>query len=416
MHFTILALGSRGDVQPYVALGTALLDRSHSVRIVTFENFEVLVRGQGLDFHPVKGDAQALLNTMPGMGLMESGQNPFRMMRAIMQTFGRLIDDYIESFSANVLRETDAIINQLPGALFGRDLAEALRVPHVIAAVIPLVPTRAFPLPLLATHSWGAIPNRLSYTFAQRLVWQGFRSGVNRFRKKLGLKSTSFAAYFQRQSDPVINGFSPRVVPPPSDWGAHVHTTGYWLLNEGGWQPPDDLVRFLDSGGPPIFVGFGSMPMRDPQATTNIILEAVQQVGVRCVLSSGWGKLGEASLPESIFRLDYAPYTWLLPKMAAVVHHGGSGTTGFGLRAGVPSLIVNFGADQPYWGKRIADLGVGPQPVPYKRLTAKRLATAIHTAITDAGMRQRATELGAELREEDGLGQAVQLIERHVGI
>lgn len=416
MRFTMLALGSRGDVQPYVALGRGLLDRGHSVRFVTFENFEPLVRGQGLDFHPVMGDSQALLNTLPGMGIMESGQNPFRVMRGIMQTFGQLIDDYIESFSADILRETDAIINQLPAALFGRDLAESLHIPHMIASVIPLVETSAFPLSLMATRSMGGLLNRLSYRLAQRMVWQGFHSGVNRFRQQLGLKPTSFAAYFRRQTDPVINGFSPLVVPPPPDWGDRVHTVGYWLLDEHDWQPPDDLMRFLESGDPPVFIGFGSMPMRDPQATTQIILEAVQQAGVRCILSSGWGKLGEIALPETVFRLEYAPYAWLFPQMAAVVHHGGSGTTGFGLRAGVPGLIVPFAADQPYWGKRIADLGVGPQPLAYKQLTANRLAAAVQEAVSDSAMRQRAAQLGTKLREEDGLAQAVQLIERYSGI
>jgi UDP:flavonoid glycosyltransferase YjiC (YdhE family) len=413
VRFTILALGSRGDVQPYVALGRGLWDRGHRVRFVTFENFEPLARGQGLDFHPVKGDSQALLNTMPGMGLMETGQNPFRMMARIMQTFGRLVDDYIESFSADALRETDAIINQLPGALFGRDLAEALHVPHMIAAVIPLTPTSAFPLPLLATRSLGTALNRFSYMFAQRLVWQGFRSGVRRFRKTLDLKPTSFAGYFRWKTDPVINGFSPFVVPPPPDWGEHVHTTGYWLLDESNWQPSDDLMRFLDAGDAPVFVGFGSMPVRDPQAITNIVLEAVQKTGVRCVLSSGWANLGGVALPESVYCLDYAPYGWLFPKMAVAVHHGGSGTTGFGLRAGIPSVIVPFGADQPYWGKRVADLGVGPQSVPYKYLTADRLAMAIQTAISDMAMRQSASELGAKLRAEDGLVRAVQLIENY---
>jgi UDP:flavonoid glycosyltransferase YjiC (YdhE family) len=262
----------------------------------------------------------------------------------------------------------------------------------------------------------GGLLNRFSHTFAQRMVWQGFGSGVNRFRKQLGLRRTSFSAYFRRQTDPVINGFSPLVVPPPPDWGDRVHTVGYWLLDEGNWQPPDDLVHFLESGDPPVFIGFGSMPMRDPQATTVVILEAVKQAGVRCILSSGWGKLGEITLPDSVFRLEYAPYVWLFPRMSAVVHHGGSGTTGFGLRAGVPSLVVPFGADQPYWGKRIADLGVGPKPVPYKHLSADRLAAAVHEAVTDSTMRQRAAELGAKLREEDGLGNAVQLIERYAGI
>jgi UDP:flavonoid glycosyltransferase YjiC (YdhE family) len=410
----IIAIGSRGDVQPYAALGAALVQRGHRVRFATLENFEPLARRLGLDFHPVKGDAQALMNSAGGQAMTRSGQNPLALMRAIMRTFGGIVEDYVEAFSAPALRDTDLIINQLPGGLFGYDLAEALGVPHIVASVIPLVPTRTHAQVMLSTRSYGALLNGLTHTFAAGMVWSLFRKPVNRFRDRLGLRPAPLFGHLgapERRRDPVINGFSPHVVPPP-DWGAHVHTTGWWLLDETDWQPSDALTAFLDAGDPPVFVGFGSMPVPDPATATALIVEAARRAGARVVLGSGWSKADDGALPEFIFRLDYAPYQWLFPRMSAIVHHGGSGTTGYALRSGVPSLVASFVADQPYWGKRTADLGVGPASIPFKDLTIDTLANAITTMRNDTRMRERAAALGEVLRAEPGLVAAVEVVER----
>jgi len=230
LRISILALGSRGDVQPFTALGKGLHNAGHRVRVVTFENFRSMVEQQGLDFLPVKGDPEMLMNTTAGVQFMESGQNPIKLMRHAMQTFGTLINDYIESFSADALNDTEAIIDQLPSSLFGFDLADKLRIPHIIAAVIPLVSTSEFPLSLLMTKSRGAVLNRLTYVFADQLGWQAFRSAINRFRKRLGLKPAPFMGHsrtIRTRRDPIINGLCPHVVPTPADWGSHIHTTGY---------------------------------------------------------------------------------------------------------------------------------------------------------------------------------------------
>ncbi len=404
---SILALGSRGDVQPYVALGKGLLDAGYRVRVVTFESFAPLVRGQGLEFHAVPGDAEALVRLAAGAGLTGT-RNPLRMLNAVRQTYAQLIEDYIAAFSADALRDSDAIIDQLPGGLFGRDLAEALRVPHIVASVIPLVPTREFPNPLLLAQPQHSLVNRISYSFAAQSVWTLFRGGITRFRRKLGLAAAP--RFMPQPPDPVINGFSPRVVPRPRDWGAHVHITGWWTLDESGWQPPADLLAFLNAGEPPVYIGFGSMPVNDPAAVTALLLETLHQTELRGIVARGWANLGGASLPEHVFALDYAPFDWLLPRMAAVVHHGGSGTTGLALRAGVPSMVVPFTADQPYWGTRIHVLGVGPAPLPVQRLTAQKLGRELTTMVYGAPMRERARMLGAALREEQGIANAVELV------
>ncbi|MCC6613031.1 MAG: glycosyltransferase family 1 protein [Anaerolineae bacterium] len=411
-RMTILALGSRGDVQPYVALGHGLQAAGYRVRVVTFESFRSLVEAQGLDFHPVAADAQALVATMMGGGGFGT-RNPLRLMQAVMRSFGAMADAYVEAFSPDALADSDAILNQLPGGIFGVDLAEKLGIPHLMLSVIPLTTTAAFANPLLTTRSFGPAGNRLSYGLAAGLLWAGFRPVIARFRRQLGLSSPPLT--FPDPHSPVINGFSPHVVPPPADWPLDVYTTGYWLLDEPGWQPPADLLAFLDAGEPPVFIGFGSMIAPDPAALTRTLLDAVARCGCRAVISSGWAQIAADDLPGTIYGLDYAPYEWLFPRMSAVVHHGGSGTTGLALRGGVPSMVVAFGADQPYWGQRTAALGAGVAPLSMKTLTADALANSIQHLLADETIRARAAQIGAALREEHGIADAIRWIAHYVG-
>jgi UDP:flavonoid glycosyltransferase YjiC (YdhE family) len=316
------------------------------------------------------------------------------------------------------LAETDVIINQLPGGLYGYDLAEKLNIPMLGAAVMPLTRTRTFPM-LAFPAGFARFPgyNALSYHLAEQSVWQVFRPTINRWRTKtLGLPKQRFGGNFGQvgiQQYPILNGFSSHVVPRPLDWSEHVHITGYWFPRDEVWQPPDSLRKFIESGTPPVFIGFGSMPVRQPKQTTAVILEALKLSGQRAILHAGWAGIGDDDLPETVYKIDYAPYAWLFPQMAAVVHHGGSGTTAFGLRAGIPTLIIPFLFDQFYWGRRIATLGMGPKPVPFRKLSAARLGKALAIAATDRQMGQRAIALGQKIQQEEGVKKAVTIVEHY---
>jgi UDP:flavonoid glycosyltransferase YjiC (YdhE family) len=195
--------------------------------------------------------------------------------------------------------------------------------------------------------------------------------------------------------------------------------TGYWFLDDPpDWQPPARLVEFLDAGRPPVYVGFGSMAHRNPRQTTQLVQKALERSGQRGVLVTGWGGLADAGLPRTadVFMLDSIPHAWLFPRMAAVVHHGGSGTTGAGLRAGVPSVLVPHAGDQSFWARRVADMGIGPRPIPRRHLTAERLAAAMTRAVMDEGMRARAAAVGQTIRAENGIGRAIEVIERGVAL
>jgi sterol 3beta-glucosyltransferase len=317
--------------------------------------------------------------------------------------------------SAPYLGETDLVINQLPAGLYGFDLAEKYGVPMALAAVIPLARTQAFPLMGFPRLRWPGY-NKATYYVGEQMAWKMFRAVINRWRNRtLSLPSLPSTGYFSQlgtRQIPILNGFSQHVVQRPADWGEHIHIIGYWFSEDRRWQPPADLQAFIEAGSPPVFIGFGSMPVRDPQQTTAILLEALKQSGQRGVLHMGWGGIGNQALPDAVFKIDYAPYGWLFPRMAMVIHHSGSGTTAFGLRAGKTACVVSFVFDQFYWGERIAELGVGPKPIRHTKLTVESLKEAIGLGVSNSQMRQKAAELGQRIRAENGIENAAQVIEQ----
>ena len=415
MRIAIMAMGSRGDIQPYIALGRGLQATGHSVRLITHENFDVLVCSYGLEFCPVKGNVQAFMETPEMLALMEKG-NFLAINAYTAKASQRAAIDWAEDGFA-ACRDVDLLIAGVGGLFKSLAFAEKLQLPLLQAYIFPFTPTNAFPAILFpqSITKFGGFVNRLSHHLFRQLMWQCSRAGDGLARQQvLDLPSAPFwgpykAVEFQRY--PILYGFSPAVITQPSDWH-HTLVTGYWFLDEApDWSPPAALLDFLYRGSPPIYVGFGSMGSRNPEATADLVLQAIALTGQRAILQSGWGGLSKSHLPETIFMVDSIPHGWLFQHVAAVVHHGGAGTTAAGLRAGVPSIVIPFFGDQPFWGQKVAELGVGTAPIPRKQLTAERLADAIHTTVTDEAMRQRAAALGAKIRAEDGVGNAVAIVQ-----
>ena len=416
MRIAIIASGSRGDVEPYLALGKGLQQAGHVVRFVAHENFAALVKAHGVEFWPIEGNAQAVAQSPEMRELLEKGN-----FLAILSKMGQDAQVNALAFARGGLAACEGmelIIAGLGGMFIGVSLAEKLGIQFMQAHYVPFSPTRAYPnalFPKVPSFLNNTL-NRMSYRMAQQMMWQGFRSADTVARQQvLGLPRASFWGPFgsdRVMQSPILYCYSPAVLPPPEDWDERMHVTGYWFLDPvDEWTPPVDLLEFLQAGAPPIFIGFGSMSPRNPEAMMQVILQALARTQQRAIILSGWGGLHSSDLPDSVYLLDSIPFSWLFPRVAAVVHHGGAGTTSAGLRAGVPSIIVPFFADQPFWGQRVADLGVGPAPIPRKKLTAERLAQAIQTAVTDQAMRQRATDLGARIRSEDGIARAVAVVQ-----
>ena len=414
MKITLLTAGSRGDVQPFVALAQGLKRAGHDATLAAEGDFEAFVREHGIAYAPLRADYQELATSERGRAAL--GGSPVAVLRSLRETVlpmarGALDDAWAAAQGA------DAIVYH-PKALAGAHLAEKLDVPCFLALPVPLLaPTRAFPAPGITSHDLGAFLNRITYALP-RAAALPFHGTINRWRREtLALPARDFFTDpFRRDGKPLplLYAFSPRVVPPPPDWTPDVHVTGYWFLDEPDYAPPPELVRFLEAGPPPVYVGFGSMAGADPERTSAAVLEALERAEQRGVVATGWGGLTARAVPPHVFVTDAVPHDWLFPRVRAVVHHGGAGTTAAGLRAGKPAVICPFSVDQPFWGGRVAALDAGPKPIPAVRLTAETLADAIRLAACDPFYGQRAAEVGAAIQQEDGVGRAVEVIEAHL--
>lgn len=417
MRIAIIAPGSRGDVQPYIALGKGLKNAGNNVRFVTHQNFEALINSHGLEFWPVEGDVQNIVQNKAMQERIESGN--FLLLLAQMAKEAQRGALHLAGSGLAACQGMELVLAGMGGLYIGLSLAEKLDLPLLQAYLVPFTPTQEFASVLVSNPpAWlGGTINRISHHLTRQMMWQGFRAADKLARQKvLGLPPAPFSGPYhsERTRDlPILYGFSPSVIRAPPDWDDHVHVTGYWFLDSADdWSPPAVLTDFLDSGSPPVYIGFGSMSSRKPEQTADLVIKALKQCNQRAILLSGWGGLQSTDLPDSVLMIDSVPHAWLFPRVTAVVHHGGAGTTAAGLRAGVPSVTIPFFGDQPFWGQRIAELGVGPAPIPKKKLTVERLAHAIQMAVTDQEMRQRAARLGEKIQAEDGIARAVEIIQQ----
>lgn len=421
MKILMITIGSRGDVQPYVALGKGLQAAGHWVTMCAPSSFESFIHNEGLAYAFMSNKLLELIDTDAGKealedtnGVIGSIKTVSKMLSQTMPMFKNMMH---ESWEAAQSFQPDLILYNSK-ALAAPHIGEKLSIPVVLAILQPLVvPTTIFPAIGMPAVNLGGGYNKLTY----QLIHAGYNSYskvVNEFRKnELGLekapKGSGILTMANGKTIPVFHAFSEHLVPRPADWPETAHINGYWYLQqENNWQPPADLLNFLAAGGAPIYIGFGSMAGRDPEKKARMVVQALQNAGLRGVIATGWGGLNAENLPEGIFKIESAPHDWLFPKMAAVVHHGGAGTTAAGLRAGKPTLICPFMGDQPYWGKLVAQRGVGVDPIPQKKMSVDKLTAAFLELKNNQEIRKNAAVLGEKLRAEDGLSETVSLIER----
>ncbi|WP_438000316.1 glycosyltransferase [Sorangium sp. So ce185] len=418
MKTTVLAVGTRGDVQPAIALGKALAARGHDVRVLAGKSFQGWIEAHGLTAIPASVDTVDIMESDLGKAWVARGTDPLAQPRILQQ----IIDRYGVEMSEDALRACEGaelILSSFTSDTYAASIAEASGAVQISMPLQPaILATRHGPTAMVAPVPRGdsALNLLVGKLLIEPTVWRWYAGVTNRVRERLGLPPQGRRAYLATlRRTLVVHGYSAHVVPRAPDWPPGFHTTGYWFLDEGGaYRPPEALERFLAAGEPPVAVGFGSMTSHDPAATTRLLVDAVVRSGRRAVLLSGWAGLGDAALPDSILRIDAVPHDWLYPRVAAAVIHGGAGTVASCLRAGRPAVVVPHLGDQLYWGRRVEELGVGPRAIPRPRLTAEALAAAIHAAATDAGMRRRAEELGRKIGGEDGVATAIGHIERRL--
>ena len=415
MKITLLTIGAVGDTQPFVSLAARLKQQGHSVKLAARPDFAGLAASYGIEFVSLGNPYKSLLKS-EGVATAIGSGNMFRMIvkQASDSNQRKAFLEGLDTDAIRAVEGAEAIIYKSSWIPF-YSIAQKLGVPSAAAMFMPLTRTSSFPSFLIGGgKDRGTTINSLLWRITEQFIWQVSRNFDNKMRGQLlGLPRVPFWGPSARQLErtPLYYAYSPTVIPRPADWPDRIHVTGFWFSEPPpGWTPPADLVAFLESGTPPVYVGFGSMPSGSAEDTLKLILKALELSHQRGVLLAGWAGIGEdRKLPEYAFGVESVPHSWLFPRMSAVVHHGGAGTTGAGLRAGVPSIVTPFVADQPNWARRIEALGVGPRPIPFRELTADLLADAIRQATSDTAMGQRASALGEQIRTEDGVGTTVDL-------
>ncbi|KII93930.1 glycosyltransferase family 1 protein [Plicaturopsis crispa FD-325 SS-3] len=422
LNFTFLTIGSRGDVQPYIALAKGLIADGHKAKIATHGEFKDWIEAHGIEFGYVGGDPAELMRIC-----VENGMFTVAFLKEGLQKFRGWVDDLLKT-SWEACQGSDVLVES-PSAMGGYHIAEALGIPYFRAFTMTWTRTRAYPHAFaVPDRKMGGSYNYMSYVMFDQVFWRATSGQINRWRRnQLGLAGTSLDK-MEPHKIPFLYNFSPVVVPPPLDWPEWIRVTGYWFLDDAEvsakkWNAPSDLDAFIDNahslGKKVVYIGFGSIVVSDPRAMTRCVIEAVVKSGVYAILSKGWSdRLNikseevaepEEPLPKEIYAITSVPHDWLFQRIDAACHHGGAGTTGASLRAGIPTIIKPFFGDQFFWADRVEALGVGSG---VRKLTVDSLMDALIAATTDSKQIYRAKLIGEQIRSENGVATAIEAIYR----
>ncbi len=411
MKITLLTYGSQGDVQPFVELGKGLVQAGHQVTLAAPGKFEFLTSEEQIKFMAFPGDPQQMVRDM----VDKAGNNWWRMVRS-MSSFVLPLGLEVSQIAHEACQNADLIVHSFLLTNTGYEIAREKSIPDISAQTFPVfTSTSEFASPATPDLPLGGLYRRLTHEFVTKTFWQGSRIIYRFIRKKHPELPPLTRWPFNPINDwrtPILYAFSPQVIPQPADWGEDAHITGYWFSNHDKyWKPDYHLVDFLENGSTPIAIVFGSTSTRKPDVIHRKVYEALKITNQRGIII---GNKPEELDSEGIYwAKGYIPYDWLFKRSTAVIHHGGAGTTGKALRAGIPNIILPFTSDQPFWGRRVYKLGAGPKPIPPNKLSAVHLSAAIDSAINDQEMKNRVIKIGEDIRSEDGVAQAVRIIENY---
>ncbi|MET9520187.1 glycosyltransferase [Streptomyces sp. NPDC002994] len=409
MRIALLTMGSRGDVQPFVALGSGLRDRGHQVVLGAPEALRPLVQRAGLEHRTTPGDPDGFF-TMPevveALRREPSMRNLIKALPNAPEGYDQQVLDDIETAAEGV----DLVVHSplTVAAAFGTS-----RTPWLSACWWPDTQTTAFPAIESGQRAMGPLAplyHHFTHVRAATEDWRWRGPEIDEYRTRRGLQPFGADSPLRRlgHDQPHLYPFSPSVLPKPADWPADCHVTGYWFWDEPGWEPPAGLEAFLADGAPPVALTLGSTwPVHRQEATLEYAITAARGVGRRLVVVGG----PDGMLPDDVFRLDGADYSWLFPRTAAVIHHGGFGTTAEVLRAGVPHVVVPVFADHPFWAARLHRAGLAGPPVPMRRMNRRELVASVREAVADPAVAARARRLGEAVAAERGVDTACDAIE-----
>ncbi len=412
MKITILTYGSRGDVQPFLALAVGLTRAGHAVTLAAPHRFTEFIESYGIHCEPLAGDPDEL-----SLYLNQAGKNPIKMVQSMQKHVVGIAPEVVRGVK-RALVATDMIIHSFAFTTGAHSFARELGLPDVSIQMFPVfAPTRQFPAIGVNGSKSGWI-NYFTHWFSTKIFWHAGNAGYYQLRKKAPQDFPSklfwpFKPSSTRVHTPLIFAISPQILPMPKEWSTpHIHQTGYFFLEEQNYNPPPELENFLKSGKPPLCMTFGSMVNPDVQRVTQSILEAAIHLGERIIILTGWGGWQPDVRNEDTFFIESAPHSWLFQQCKLVIHHGGAGTTAAGLKAGTPEIIIPHAADQPFWGSRIAEIGVGPAPIPVKKVTTEKLISALQNTNSEE-IRNKAAQISLQIQSENGIEKAISIIEKH---
>ncbi|KAJ5999808.1 hypothetical protein N7481_000217 [Penicillium waksmanii] len=448
LNIVIQVIGSRGDIQPFIAIGAELQKYGHRVRLATHLAFRDPVIDGGLEFFNIGGDPAEMMAFMvknpgllPGLSSIRSGaiQKRRRDMKEIINGCWRSCFEMGDGTDLHQIKEdlwgeavdyrrrpfvADAIIAN-PPSLAHIHCAQRLGIPLHMMFTMPWSPTQSVPHPLaIISHNdcKPTVVSFVSYAIMDMMIWEGLGDLVNKFRKNVlsldALDSITAPSLLPRLEIPFSYLWSPALLSKPKDWGKHIDICGFsFLPSKSDYTPPNAINEFLKAGPTPIYVGFGSIVVEDQIKLTRTVFEAIEASGQRAIVSKGWGNLGSdvVEVPDNILLIDSIPHDWLFRHVSCVVHHGGAGTTAAGLALGRPTIIIPFFGDQQFWGKIVAHSGAGPAPIPHKQLTATNLRNAIAEAL-EPSTQEKALEISEKMKGESGVRDSVRSFHRHLDL
>jgi sterol 3beta-glucosyltransferase len=423
MRITIIALGSRGDVQPWIALGKGLVKEGHAVRLATHLAMASLVTAYGIEFSALDDEPAGFFETPGGQRLYEAHGNAFRFASRLARYLAPSVDTYMQR-SLDACADADVIVASHVSLLIGYSVAEKLDRPLIVTFLFPtFLSTTAFPEVTSFTlpqrpRFLGQALNQLSHVAARRVFWRLFTPAVNQARQRVAHlpplpgKPVVLNA-LPDHADLILLCYSSLLLPRPPEWDETVQITGFCTLNPPeNWQPDPQMVDFLQAGPAPIYIGFGSMSSGRFEETFQMTVAALTELKQRGIILVSSEYMSDHRFSEQIYVTTGVPHEWLFPQMSAIVHHGAPGTTAVSLAAGKPTLVIPHNPDQYFWGARIAALGIGPKPLLRARLSARKLAARLAQTLEDQAMRQKAAALGEKLRQENGVAQAISSLKQ----
>lgn len=406
MKFTVITYGTEGDSRPLLGLSQGLAERGHDVLFMADRSTFPSQAIEGIDMVPLAGDIRTSVNAGGALGeAIGRTADPGRIAKAVARIAAENTESWMQDLRHHA-NDSDAILFSGIASYVGLSVAEFLSKPAIGLGLWPMSPTTAFPSPLVPPWRLPGWLNKLTHRSMNALLWQMFKGPVNRARRRVFGQPPRQQMW---RDYPILYGVSPHLVPQPNDWSQHWRICGEWSLKTPHWAPPGDLLDFLQSGPPPLYVGFGSMSGFDRDRILSVVLEAVGNR--RAIFSPGWADFDTKRLPSNFFAVGSVPHTWLFQRVSMVVHHGGAGTSHTAARAGVPSVVLPFAGDQPFWARRLADVGVAPAFIPAAKIKACELARMIEF-VEQPSVQRRAKALGAAMAKEDGIAASVEQIER----